>query len=499
MDMEHASTTPYIQIKEESEDEVFNPNTFYPDYAYSSDDSSSVHQQEEEPQIPILSKDIIRNILWYVDDVNTLRNFSLVSKEYYYGSEICPGMVVRTCLMSGGKAKKTMDRMYPLIQKRSIYPPSARRLLELATGKFCEICNNEVRYSRNNSVKIVRQPYGIHACWRCVTKRRLSGRVIKKGSRFDSNMFAYNVVLDHERNAVKRYGERILDLGSADAQIEWAMDHNLHVKENVVTDVHNYMWDKPYTDPHGRKAGPIMTRSHALILIARLRNLRQPNEDTGNLLNEMKFEVERFLSEDIQAPSENHVHYLEFEHHYHYLIQEADFIEQKKKILALEAKTEASHKWRMKKIRNAQKLLDKIVSRVTIPKVESLNLLKDYKMNMNFVNKTRFRTPLGKSIPLLMSYRWVHNILKEALKSPTKCTVRMIAELALSIDRGYKDGSDEHNANDRLIVQDQSHLVHMYRYVGASEYREFHDGQSWPWRRQWIGYNRWGEDNGWLM
>ena len=137
MDMEHASTTPYIQIKEESEEEVFNPNTFYPDYAYSSDDSSSVHQQEEEPQIPILSKDIIRNILWYVDDVNTLRNFSLVSKEYYYGSEICPGMVVRTCLMSGGKAKKTMDRMYPLIQKRSIYPPSARRLLELATGKFC--------------------------------------------------------------------------------------------------------------------------------------------------------------------------------------------------------------------------------------------------------------------------------------------------------------------------------------------------------------------------
>ena len=122
--------------------------------------------------MPFISRDLIIYILSYVNDVRTLRNFSLTSKHYYDGG-IPVGTVVRTCLMSGGKAKKTMDKLCPLIKKRSIHPPSARRLLTLATGIFCEYCKNTTKlYDKNNYVKFVRDPYGLHVCWRCVTTRQ---------------------------------------------------------------------------------------------------------------------------------------------------------------------------------------------------------------------------------------------------------------------------------------------------------------------------------------
>ena len=94
-----------------------------------------------------------------------MRNFSLVSKMYYDGGGIPEEFVVKTCLMSGGKAKKTIERLYPLVKERSIFPLSSRRMLDLATGKLCEICKNVIKYDKNNSVSLVRDPYAIHACW----------------------------------------------------------------------------------------------------------------------------------------------------------------------------------------------------------------------------------------------------------------------------------------------------------------------------------------------
>ena len=51
-------------------------------------------------------------------------------------------MVMESALMNGGDARVSMIRIYKLMEKRSIFPPSALRLLRIATGKRCETCFN---------------------------------------------------------------------------------------------------------------------------------------------------------------------------------------------------------------------------------------------------------------------------------------------------------------------------------------------------------------------
>ena len=382
--------------------------------------------------MPFISRDLIIYILSYVNDVRTLRNFSLTSKHYYDGG-IPVGTVVRTCLMSGGKAKKTMDKLCPLIKKRSIHPPSARRLLTLATGIFCEYCKNTTKlYYKNNYVKFVRDPYGLHVCWRCVTKRQRSKRLSKIGSSFRSNKFGYHCVLDHDRTACKKMGDRILDDNSLISERKWALDNNISVtSEDSVFDLHNYMWKIPYTDYHGERAGPIMTHNHALILIRQLEGLTS--------LEEMNWMCDFYINEVLQASSTNHPLYTQFEQSYDDTIERACFNKEVKRL----HKMNMSIEWRLRKINNAKNLLKAIQSKVTIPRIACL--LTDYKLNLHFLNKTKIRQrhrPRNKDrqVPLLMNHYWVHNILKNALSAPTKCTKRQISELASSLDT--EEGGD---------------------------------------------------------
>ena len=165
-----------------------------------------------------LSSEMVLRIISYIGDKKTLRNFSMVSKYYYDGGGIPEECVVRTCLMSGGKAKKTMEKLYPLIKRRSIHPPSSRRLLTLATGLLCEYCKNAFRYDKNNSVKIVRDPYALHLCWRCATKRQRTKRLAKKGLSFRYDVFAYHSVLDHKRTSCKKIGKRGIMIQNDDVE-----------------------------------------------------------------------------------------------------------------------------------------------------------------------------------------------------------------------------------------------------------------------------------------
>ena len=373
--------------------------------------------------MPFISRDLIIYILSYVNDVRTLRNFSLTSKHYYDGG-IPVGTVVRTCLMSGGKAKKTMDKLCPLIKKRSIHPPSARRLLTLATGIFCEYCKNTTKlYDKNNYVKFVRDPYGLHVCWRCVTTRQRSKRLSKIGSSFRNNKFGYHCVLDHDRTACKKMGDRLLDDNSCIEERRWALVNNVSVSsENSVFDLHNYMWKIPYTDSHGERAGPIMTHNHALILIRQLEGLTS--------INEMNRMCDFYFKEVLQDSSRNHL-YTEFEQSYYDTIVRARFNEEVRKL----QKMNMSIEWRLRKINNAKNLLKAVQSKVTIPRVACL--LSDYKLNIHFLNKTKLRSrshDQDYQVPLLMNHYWVHRILKKALKAPTKCSKRTILELASSLD-----------------------------------------------------------------
>ena len=425
----------------------------------------SIHYTDE--QMPIISEELIIHILSYVNDVRTLRNFSLSSKHYYDGGGIPVGTVVRTCLMSGGKAKKTMEKLYPLIKKRSIHPPSARRLLTLATGIFCEYCKNTTMlYEKNNYVKCVRDPYGLHVCWRCVTKRQRSKRLSKIGSSFRSNKFGYHCVLDHDRTACKKMGDRILDDNSLISERKWALDNNISVtSEDSVFDLHNYMWKIPYTDSHGERAGPIMTHNHALILIRQLEGLTS--------LEEMNWMCDFYINEVLQASSTNHPLYTQFEQSYDDTIERACFNKEVKRL----HKMNMSIEWRLRKINNAKNLLKAIQSKVTIPRIACL--LTDYKLNLHFLNKTKIRQRhrprnQDRQVPLLMNHYWVHNILKNALSAPTKCTKRQISELASSLDT--------EEGGDRMLVSNvDDNIFYLYeepRVIALNR------RPSWPWRGQ---------------
>ena len=416
--------------------------------------------------MPFISRDLIIYILSYVNDVRTLRNFSLTSKHYYDGG-IPVGTVVRTCLMSGGKAKKTMDKLCPLIKKRSIHPPSARRLLTLATGIFCEYCKNTTKlYDKNNYVKFVRDPYGLHVCWRCATTRQRSKRLSKIGSSFRNNKFGYHCVLDHDRTACKKMGDRLLDDNSCIEERRWALVNNVSVSsENSVFDLHNYMWKIPYTDSHGERAGPIMTHNHALILIRQLEGLTS--------LEEMNWMCDFYINEVLQASSTNHPLYTQFEQSYDDTIERACFNKEVKRL----HKMNMSIEWRLRKINNAKNLLKAIQSKVTIPRIACL--LTDYKLNLHFLNKTKIRQRhrprnQDRQVPLLMNHYWVHNILKNALSAPTKCTKRQISELASSLDT--------EEGGDRMLMSNfDDNIFYLYeepRVIALNR------RPSWPWRGQ---------------
>ena len=406
---------------------------------------------------PILPSEIICHISMYLDDLKTIQNLHHATKDFYDDVCIDQGAVVRACLMNGGRAKKTVEQLYPMIKTRSIYPVTAERLLYLVTENLCEICGNVTIYPKNNSVRHVRSPYGILCCWRCVTKKQKSKRKKKTGFYFERNRFAYHAILDHGRLAAKRLGHRILDPSTADVEVQWANEHEVFGMGRVCYDLYTYMWKNPYTDKYGNKAGPIITYKHACALMRRMRNMRN--------LDEMKFEVERFINQDLDAPSSNHPLYLDFQKSYEDNIDCANYKQEEEKL----RKAKASCNWRLRKVDNAIKLLHTISSKVTIPKHVSNKLLSDYKMNLHFLNGTKILTAYGNDIPLLMSHKWVHIELKDALKSPTKYNnTRMIMELASTLDRKYEEGHEAWDANHRLYTSEGYDMAEMYTYQRES-------------------------------
>lgn len=474
-DMEHASKHVRVPIKIETEDQDFgsvdaaiNANCVNP-----SPNTNDGYQ--EEVKKPVFPKDLIPYVLIYIEDVQTLKNFTLVSKEYYDFGVIPVGNIVRGCLMNGGKEKKNMEQLYPLIKKRTIYPVSPGRLLALATGSLCEICKNTVRFDKNNSVRQVRQPYGMLVCWRCVAKRQKSKRATKDGVNFNNNPFAFHVVLDHTRTSCKKYGERQMNEISVAVEREWALAHNVRVRDDKCYDKFNYMWRNPYVDSYGMKAGPIMTHNHALILIRHLQDM--------TVLNQMKWEVERYFDEVLGAPSISHPGYTEFEQAFEDTIEEANVKQEEKKHHSLMV----SYDWRLRKIANARKLLKQVESKVKIPR--NVSLLHEYRINLNFLNKTRHCAQYGGNrVPLLMSTNWVHGLLRDALRNPTKYSGNMLSEIASSLDASYEinqEGNGSPVDNFRLLIDENQSMRSMNRYVNPERLNRS------GWSRSFVRFDLW--------
>lgn len=71
-------------------------------------------------------------------------------------------IVVRSALIHGGHAKKTMTELYELMSTRAIHVPSPLRLLRLVNGKRCEFCCSK-------AVHHVRAKLGVFSCGTCTS------------------------------------------------------------------------------------------------------------------------------------------------------------------------------------------------------------------------------------------------------------------------------------------------------------------------------------------
>ena len=126
--------------------------------------------------------------------------------------------VVKSALIHGGRANKSMEEIHALTSNHSIHVPSALRLLRISNGKRCEICNG-------CRVNHVRPGTGVFACWDCITLKNQSnvyephwrGEHNWRGAaltrpwkttwvRFRQNNSKYTRVFNHPRVAGNQYG-----------------------------------------------------------------------------------------------------------------------------------------------------------------------------------------------------------------------------------------------------------------------------------------------------
>mmetsp|Transcript_25109 Transcript_25109/g.51050 ORF Transcript_25109/g.51050 Transcript_25109/m.51050 type:complete len:514 (-) Transcript_25109:822-2363(-) len=129
-------------------------------------------------------------------------------------------MVVKSAIVHGRHAKRTMEELYALMTSHSIHVPSPLRLLRLSCGKRCEICCL-------GNVNFVRPRLGLFACWDCVTEW-LTKAWNTKWVRYGRNENAYEAVFRNPRVAASGYGSK------------------------------NYMLSQPTTDASGEPIGPIV-------------------------------------------------------------------------------------------------------------------------------------------------------------------------------------------------------------------------------------------------
>ncbi len=143
-------------------------------------------------------------------------------------------MVVKSALLHGGHAKKTMEELHALMSNHSMHVPSPLRLLRMANGKVCEFCQLD-------RVNHVRPGIGVFACWDCVTNGMgvltlpdltrqppLTRTWKTSWVRYTNNRERYNAIFGHRRVASSLYGSKY------------------------------FLWSEHRTDGTGERVGPIV-------------------------------------------------------------------------------------------------------------------------------------------------------------------------------------------------------------------------------------------------
>mmetsp|Transcript_50160 Transcript_50160/g.150993 ORF Transcript_50160/g.150993 Transcript_50160/m.150993 type:complete len:624 (-) Transcript_50160:56-1927(-) len=141
-----------------------------------------------------LCDDIIHLIYEMLGSAKDLFRLSLSSKHLL--SLVTPEDVIRASIFQGGHAQKTITEVTAAVQRRTIYVPSAMRLLRLANGKKCERLEKCKGFNAKRGmprlVNTIRPNSGLFLCTQCV--KSMTCKV-------DDEDFDHDFALEEERLA----------------------------------------------------------------------------------------------------------------------------------------------------------------------------------------------------------------------------------------------------------------------------------------------------------
>jgi hypothetical protein len=417
--LEHSDTPPrMVPIKLENQLEC--------DFQYLINTKSNIL---EPPHLD----DFVLSHIWSYLCLGGLNRVSCTSKKMRSLIGLSP--MIRSGLLQGGEAKRSIVNLYPLIKSRCIHPISPDGLWEILQSNKCMVCKNAVKGEKNNSVRFARPRLGLKLCWSCL--RSTSTVCIRKvGEHFNENIREYCIALDSERTCSNRYGSRRLET-DVEWQTSWAKKQNI---ENTSSDIYsdevegtsyfckdriNYLLAKPLKNRCGEFCGPIVTARHVYSLVKALKG--EPTLE-GKLLT---YNV--FLQGKCKAPDTEHFLYKEFEEAYEENILRSLVVEKDRR-----AKREMiSDKWRMKKTTLAMEFVDKIKANINHP--NHLELLH-YRVDVMFAGGVKHQWLKPK--PILMRTRWVNKFLEKYLlktKTLTNNDIKFIANKLESIVHEERD------------------------------------------------------------
>ena len=383
--------------------------------------------------LPHLSYDILTSVMSYLP-IKDLFSIAFLSKTL--SQAITIEMVVRSALFAGGYPMRSMKELYKPIKARSIHPPSALRLLRLASGKRCVICLNK---SQKVYVRHVRSTFGTFSCWHCNTKRQFSKGFKKQGTEYRNNQAVYDATLDYTRTAKKLYSWRTIEGGAEEearerkrareqsivVRVIHVLDANLDLVRKVqVRDLINYLWKKPSIDKVGERYGPVVCYIDIPRLVGSVSSL---NFDMMALSSTQARTARQCFKNELDAPNSSDPKYIEFMKTYRATIKSANAHQEDIKW----KKTRATSDYKIRKLNSCMKLIEGISSMIANPTIRSI---LHYEINEWFL-----RSPIRYKYipPICIRELWVRQLLLDILLVPSKVKRSTMKKMAKIITKKY--------------------------------------------------------------
>eukprot|EP00957_Ditylum_brightwellii_P203513 15334953-Ditylum_brightwellii.AAC.1 len=254
--------------------------------------SSSSYYAEQQPpskrrrlqtnqEAPMLCEDVLIHVTSFLPPRDLLRISTTCTA---LRNSITIPLVVKSAMIKGGHARRTMDELYALHKRGSIHPTSPLRLLRLANGKRCEFCF----IKRANFVK---PGYGVFCCSACCTIGDGNNAKDDDDDDEDTTPFKKDVLIETFRTK----------LGLA----EW---QHARIQTNEFT-INNQggrcrVWNKHLTSSSsslGEAIGPLVTLQDLETMLGQQQQQQQDNQ-SSSIERDSQKNIDSYLSDVLKVP-----------------------------------------------------------------------------------------------------------------------------------------------------------------------------------------------------